>query len=299
VRKIENEILGREAAALSLVEIGLGSVLHGFKVPFTGYFLSLNQGFFLSRAVSQSRGMLGARLLPFQISSVAACLKSLSPAGKKLTPMLAISMQGAFFAIGTAIFGANLVGALVGSIVCSLWAFVQPLVLYVVLYGETLADVGVHYLDKFGLWGWLIGLLVLKCVIAAALAVAGFRMSEQRFERYQAMLLEAARARGVAPLTPGRPDSGWAGAAIGALRDLARPLFLASVVLTGAFFWFNEHAWTEILWMLLRPVALGFLIFFAVRTPLLLHGVQRLRNSRLRGLGAGLESALERILKAD
>lgn len=51
MQKVEVEILGREAAALSLVEIGLGSILHGLKMPFTGYFLSLNQGFFLSRAV--------------------------------------------------------------------------------------------------------------------------------------------------------------------------------------------------------------------------------------------------------
>jgi hypothetical protein len=299
VRKIENEILGREAAALSLVEIGLGSILHGFKVPFTGYFLSLNQGFFLSRAVSQSRGLAGSRVLPFQISSVAACLKSLSPAGKKLTPMLAISMQGVFFTLGTATFGANLMGALVGSVVCSLWAFVQPLILYTLLYGKTLADVGVYYLDKFGLWGWVAGLLLLKCAIAAALAVAGFRVSQERFERYQALLLEAARARGAVPLTPGRHDSGWAGAASGALRDLTRPLFLASILLTGAFFWFNEHAWTEIFWKLLRPVALGFLLFFAVRTPLLLHLVQRLRRSRLQALGAGLESALQRVLRKE
>jgi hypothetical protein len=299
VRKIETEILGREAAALSLVEIGLGSILHGLKVPFTGYFLSLNQGFFLSRAVSQARSLSGARVLPFQISSVAACLKSLSPAGKKLTPMLAISMQGVFFSIGTGAFGANLLGAIVGSVVCSLWAFVQPLILYTLLYGKTLADVGVYYLDKFGLWGWVVALVVLKCSIAAALAIAGFRISQERFERYQAALLEAARARGAAPLAPGQHGSSWARAATGALRDLTRPLFLASIVLTAAFFWFNDHAWTEIFWKLLRPVALGFLIFFAVRTPLLLHLVRKLRQSRLKSFGAGLESALERVLRVD
>lgn len=299
MRKIENEILGREAAALSLIEIGLGSVLHGFKVPFTGYFLSLNQGFFLSRAVSQARALAGARVLPFQVSSVAACLKSLSPAGKKLTPMLAISMQGVFFTLGTAVFGANLVGAIVGSVVCSLWAFVQPLILYTLLYGKTLADVGVYYMDKFGLWSWMIGILVLKAAIAAGLAVTGFRISQERFERYQAALLEAARARGATAISPGQNGTSWLGAASGALRDLTRPLFLASVFLAGAFFWFNDHAWTEIFWKLLRPVAVGFLIFFAVRTPLLLLVVRRLRQSRLRSFGAGLESALERVLKVD
>ena len=44
--------IGNQAGALSLIEIGLGSFLHGLKIPFSGQFLSLNQGFFLTRTAT-------------------------------------------------------------------------------------------------------------------------------------------------------------------------------------------------------------------------------------------------------
>ena len=299
MERVEAEVLGREAAALSLVEVGLGSVLHGFRVPFTGYLLSLNQGFFLSRAVSQSRGMAGARALPLEIGAVAACLKSLSPAGKKLTPMLAISMQGVFFSAGTFALGVNLPGAIIGSILCSLWAFLQPLILYTLLYGRTLAEVGTYYLDKFGLWSWVASLVIFKCALAAVLAVAGFRMSQARFERYQALLRDAGRRSGAASPVPAPSDWSVRAATLGALRDLTRPLFLASLVLTALFFVMQDRPASETVWKLLRPIALGFCLFFALRTPLLLEVAGGLRRLGMRRLGAGFEAALTRVVKHD
>ena len=43
------EKISAAAALLSLTEIGLGSLLHSFKIPFAGHFLSLNQGFILGK----------------------------------------------------------------------------------------------------------------------------------------------------------------------------------------------------------------------------------------------------------
>jgi hypothetical protein len=79
---VNAEEIGKKAALLSIVEIGLGSFLHAFSIPFAGHFLSLNQGFILTRAAIETND----RRSPGIISAVAALLKSLSPAGKKLTP---------------------------------------------------------------------------------------------------------------------------------------------------------------------------------------------------------------------
>ena len=36
------DVVGTHAAMLSISEVGLGSLLHAFHIPFSGYFLSLN-----------------------------------------------------------------------------------------------------------------------------------------------------------------------------------------------------------------------------------------------------------------
>ena len=81
------ETTAHNAALLSGSEIGLGSVLHGLKIPFSGHFLSLNQGFILSRATIKSKNVKNSKFIPISISNISSLLKTLAPAGKKLTPL--------------------------------------------------------------------------------------------------------------------------------------------------------------------------------------------------------------------
>ncbi|MFP5459829.1 MAG: hypothetical protein ACLGG7_13920, partial [Bacteriovoracia bacterium] len=104
--------IGKNAATLSLIEVGLGSLLHGLKLPFSGHVLSLNQSFILTRATLTS----GERRDAAVISTTAAILKSLSPAGKKLTPMLAIAVQGQLYYLGLLVAGTGVIGQLLGSL---------------------------------------------------------------------------------------------------------------------------------------------------------------------------------------
>src|SRR4051812_39288335 len=103
------ELVGKYSAALSLIEVALGSLLHAFYVPFSGNFLSLNQGFLLCRASVEAKERKLGRV-GYGISNVSAVLKSLAPAGKKLGPMLSLSMQGLLFSSGEILLGANLAG---------------------------------------------------------------------------------------------------------------------------------------------------------------------------------------------
>lgn len=75
----EMDVVTDLAVTLSIVEIGLGSVVHGFKIPFGGHVLSLNQGMFLSRAMAFALSRREGFRLANEISLIASFMKSLSP----------------------------------------------------------------------------------------------------------------------------------------------------------------------------------------------------------------------------
>ena len=266
--------VGRDAAVLSAVEIGLGSVLHAFKIPFSGHFLSLNQSFLLSRATLKNRHAISARILPAQISSIAALLKSLSPAGKKLTPMLAISAQGLLFSLGTVIGGANLLGILLGAIVSSLWAFIQPVMIYYLIYGKTIIHVADYFYEKTReavsfeknqLITVLIVVVSAKLVLSVLTALTANFISDESVKNYERTLLKAGAARrarqlGVVDERQSLRQKAWLAA-----TDLFNPLFVVSLALTAFFFVAAEAKTATLIWGLMRPIAAGFLIFFVVR----------------------------------
>lgn len=313
-RESEIDLVGREAAYLSLVEIGLGSLLHGIGVPLAGYFLSMNQGFFLARSVAQARvaGLAGARSVPWRISCVAAVLKSLSPAGKKLTPMLAISVQGGLFSLGTGALGAGLPGVMLGSLLASFWAFIQPLLVYSLLYGRTLIETARFYEEKFGLLWMLATLVGAKAVVSMALGWAGYRISETRFAAYRARLSGSAAAarknHGAAiSVTDSVADSvagasaglglpqSWRASARGALRDLTRPMFWVPLGMTVAFFVYAEASFASLAWIVLRPIAVGFLVFALIRRVSVDSLAVRLERAGFAGFGRSLAAAVAAI----
>lgn len=271
--KKNTEILGQDAAFLSICEVGLGSLLHGLKVPLSGYLLSLNQTFLLARSVFKTRDRTAA----VQISAVAAVLKSLSPAGKKLTPMLAISAQGFLFSLGNLFFGANLLGSLVGGAVSSTWSFLQPLLIYYLIFGHNLVSAADYFLRKMSesfetlpldasdLVAAAAALICLKAVFAMGLVILARYLPETRFQKFQKRLLSAAEKAKADRGTLEASNPRLSASARAAAKDLLNPLFLVSFVLTVAFFVFVEASFSQVFWAALRPLAVGFLLFLGIR----------------------------------
>ncbi|MFN7684213.1 MAG: hypothetical protein ACK5QT_02245, partial [Oligoflexia bacterium] len=198
----------RFAAVLSVTEIGLGSLLHSLHVPFSGHALSLNQGFLLARATRATQ----SRMISAEISAVAALLKSLSPAGKKLTPMLAISAQGAFFCGGVLLLGPGAAGITLGLLLLSLWAFLQPVLIYWLFYGEALAKMADFYLGKINdhlnispqeILGFAAMLVALKLMLALGVAWLSLRASDGWLARHESTLLRLGLS--IERPTPTRP----------------------------------------------------------------------------------------------
>lgn len=284
------EEIGKQAAALSLIEIGLGSLLHSFKIPMSGHLLSINQIALLSRSCFK----LESRNAALQISLIASLLKSLSPAGKKLTPMLAIAAQGLFYYIGISLAGINYVGLLFAVIIASLWAFIQPVLFIFLLFGKTSMDVAKHFLhefekfipeaDKILIWA-VIGLVLLKCVVAYYLSLLAIKMSDFQFDDYQKKMLLNIKVKPTANQS----------VLFLVIRDLLNPLFLISFAMTLLFFIYSNSSMAQIIWGLLRPLAVGFILFYIIRTFPMQNVSQFLHRKGFTQLGKVLDTAIKII----
>ncbi|MEA9357655.1 hypothetical protein SHI21_15605 [Bacteriovorax sp. PP10] len=296
------ELVGHYGATLSLIEVGLGSLLHAFKVPFSGILLSLNQGFILCRAAILSREIPQNLWTTYSISNVAAVLKSLSPAGKKLGPMLSLSMQGLLFNIGILLFGTNPVGLCVGMALLSVWTFLQPLVTYYLFFGKELINAVEYLYEKtlpyHGLKAesllWIfLSLVAAKMLLAMILAIIAWRTQGETIygKNYEEGLIKLAREKG-AKISDERKSGN---AAWMAFKDLLRPLFLVSLLTTGVFLYFSQHNYAQIAWYLLRPIAIGFIFFYISRTLTLDRWLMKIENGKLRSFSLGCQTALAKI----
>lgn len=302
IMTLDAEAVGRGAAVLSAVEIGLGSALHALRVPLSGYFLSLNQVFLLARNVKRHPEL--PLSTPFQVSAIASLLKSLSPAGKKLTPMLAISCQGLLFNGGTFLVGRNFLGVVLGGILSSVWSFLQPLMLYYLLYGETLIKVANYFYRQLSavvsfapeaLWGVAVGAVLLKATLAAFLGGLAWHLPESRFSQYEKKLFGMGQARRNRAVSFSHENQTWKCRAKFALKELMSPLFLISLLLTVVFFFFAESRFSSILWGCLRPVATGFLVFLCVRSFPAETLARWLDGGPLRGFSQAFKVAVRRL----
>ncbi|MFT6070811.1 MAG: hypothetical protein ACJAT2_000628 [Bacteriovoracaceae bacterium] len=262
------EVIGTTAGLLAATEVGFGSLLHGLKIPLSGQILSLNQGFVLSRSVLKNSHMNGVRRIPAQASLVTSMLKSLSPAGKKLTPMLAISVQGFLHGIGIFIFGPNLFGVLVGMSLLSLWAYIQPLFIYYLMFGEDLIFMGEYYSRKLSkvfnfdpqdVLYILLAVILTKVILSLAVGVAAALIPDIWYGKWEATLLSKINKKKLETSAP-------KGSAIKlALKDLFNPLFIVTYLITISFFYFVKSPFTPTLWIALRPLIVGFILFYLVR----------------------------------
>ena len=256
----EKEIL--RATHLSLVEIIGGSIGHGFKIPLTGHVLSLYQLYILANSLNKD---VLPRSSTAEISGIVAVLKSLSPAGQKLGPMLSILTQGLLFWLGTFVLGIGLLGQLLGAILLSLWSFIQPLLTYFLLFGADLIRMVDYYQQKIKsdypvgenfLWIALGIVLLTKLLIACGVVILS-RYLKKEFSINTGALRNVPNPKFKAS---GHPI-------LNALRDLFNPLFIVSLILLAIFLWQVESNLSHIIWLLLRPVAIGFLFFYILRSP--------------------------------
>ena len=269
----EIDHIGKYTALLATTEVGLGSILHAYTVPLAGHFLSLNQSFLLCRSTRTQTlsSQAASSANPFKISMAAASLKSLSPAGKRLTPMLAIAVQGLLFNIGVWLFGPTLIGLTLGSLLLSLWAFAQPVLLYFLIFGKGMIDVADYFLKSLSsvvpittdvLIYAVVGLITTKSVLAISVAWLAFKKSDGEAEKYFEKLQ---LARPLKFANSSDRSIAWSEKLRLIAKDMIQPWFIGSIILTALFFYLTNPMSINLVWVLLRPIAVGFILFYTLR----------------------------------
>lgn len=256
------------AGLLATSETGLGSLLHGYHVPFAGHWLSLIQAFFLSRYIDELDPSEPCR--PHRMSTLAASVKSLSPMGKRLTPMLAISAQGLLFSLGVTIAGRNRIGAAIGSAILSLWAFIQPVLTLYLVMGEKLVVISNYYLselqkifqfDARNLLVIVAAVVTLKILVSAGLAAAAFSKNKMKIETRILEFNKATQPK----LSKAEGRQSDLSTTRRILLDLCQPWFLISLGLSLVFFYLTEPSWVQMAWGVLRIIAAAALVFYLRR----------------------------------
>lgn len=258
------------ATIQSLVEVGLGSFLHAFHIPFSGHALSLNQGLILTQACQKTENRKEAVTATNSISIITAILKSLSPMGKRLTPMLAISMQGFLFSLGILILGNNILGMVLGISLLSLWGFAQPLLFAYLFFGEKLfLAIEKLWLDiaeklsvspEYGL-RFLLGFVLFKVLLSWVVAFIGWKYPTWITEKYFTKIMKYKDLT-----TKGLKNKKSLSATRGALKDLLNPWMVLSIVLTIAFMLLTEKSdYFQVFVYSLRVIAIAYLVFFILR----------------------------------
>ena len=284
-----------KSVQLSLIEVLLGSFLHVAKVPFSGHFLSLNQGYFLGTSIKEIKGRLDAFKTVIEISMVTSIMKALSPAGKKFGPMMSISMQGLLFSLGILLFGVNQLGRSIGMIFLSLWAFFQPLITYFLIYGTDLPKAFTYYLKKLNKYidvtpqtiiTVIATLVTIKCTLALI-------VSFMKTERYEKLLNKLSLKTNMKILKKSKTPMQ------GVLKDILNPTFILSFALMGVYFFFTGEATALVIWKVLRALAIACIIFYLARSQKFYDFVSFLasKNKTVKRLSELAEKSLSELKK--
>ena len=286
--------LGLYGGAAGGMEVTVGAALHAAKIPLTGLTMSSVQAammVFAGSGLSQPGRVVW---VPF----ISAGLKALSPAGSRVRPMVAISMQGLLFggavqALGWNVFSLALGGALVGA-----WAATQGLLLQYLLMGPQLT----HAYDTVVVWlaqkwsisapglPWIVGLWA----AVHALVSAGAALTAWWLRRPPALLQKiidqensrvAARAS-AHPFLPRPWSSRWG--------EFAHWQFWLPLLTVAAILRAGGGSWESIVWLVLRFLAIACVLLALVSLVQPVRWAEHLRRLGWWGPALALGGALGR-----
>ena len=246
-------------------EATVGALLHGTQVPLRGLFLSSTQSAIMTYAADG----LGDRSRVVWVPLIAACLKALSPAGNRLRPMLAITVQGLLYGGAITAAGWNPAGVVIGGFLIGAWSATQGIALQYLFVGSDLIRgydaiilwVAQHFslgvpglVTLFGIWAGLCG------GIAAVVTLLAWYRRHRIPARLQTLLDRGSRAMDVEDR-----GVGWRPALRHGLQDMTRTFFWLPVIIVSLIVFATGSSLESVVWILLRAIVLGFVLFALAR----------------------------------
>ncbi len=257
--------VGQFGAAAGGFEATVGTALHATRIPFTGLFLSIVQSLIMMYAGDRLTDRRRLMWVPF----ISAGLKALSPYGGRLRPMLAITVQGFLFSVAVTILGWNAVGIVVAGWFVGAWAALQGVALQYVFIGDDLfpaVDIVIRWAAsqlKLNVPG-VVTLVFLWMVLCGSLSAIATLFAWLRRHKLPARI-DAILSKGARGVTHNVAAPTVRVALSKGLHDLLRPLFWAPVVLVAAVIVLTGSSWEEGVWIVLRAVTVGWVLFSVAR----------------------------------
>lgn len=260
VARADFERIGWFGAAAGALEVGAGSIVHGINLPLGGLGMVSTQCILLTQA---AEGLREPSRVAW-VAQIAAGLKALSPAGQRIRPMVAISMQGWLYALALRVFGWNVFAVVLAGALMGTWAGSQGVLLQWLLIGtdymtalNKILSEAQRFLPVAGLTvPMVLGVYVgthSAGVAAAAVLAWRLRRRDPDFGKLKrAALLDFDAAK---------PGSVW----FRALLDLLKPSFwlpLAIILLALAL---AGRSTESLFWLLFRAIAIAWLLFALLR----------------------------------
>jgi nucleoside-triphosphatase THEP1 len=289
------ERIGLYGAAAGAIEVGAGSIVHGVQLPLGGLGMATTQAVLLTRAAEglNERGRVA------WVALLSAGLKSLSPAGQRLGPMLAIAMQGLLYSRALALFGWNRFSVALGGALMGAWAGLQGIAVQWLLLGRALIDAidvlagGIAKatgLPAAAVGGLLAGWVVLHAGTVALGTALAWR------QRQQPLRIEHERFR--VPLAT-RAASSWRDAFRRGARELKRPLLWVPLLIVLAVLALAGRPAEHLVYVALRALAIGWLVFALVQRVDLTRLPARLRTLGRWGPALAWQRALRTLAGSD
>ncbi|MBI4386066.1 MAG: hypothetical protein HY551_01665 [Elusimicrobia bacterium] len=292
--------VGMFAAISSATEIGLGGFLHALHVPLTGHFLANFQGVVLASFLDRRPGR---KPYVFFVSATGAALKSLSPMGRKLRPMLGIFMQGLLFHGAVNVLGCGALGVVMGQSLIGAWCSAQTFLFQYVFFGQSLLlgygrllDISGHYvwLPTSSPLAWLGAWIALNGLVSAGVGFAAYR-----FAWHPAATTRISPMAGHRSSCSGETDwaclPSWFASIVEALAELRRPSFVLPFAFVLIFAWFGRNRWDVVALLALRGTAVAFLCFLIVKRIDFIRLTLWLRARGWGGPARALDTALAQL----
>ncbi|MDA3863284.1 MAG: hypothetical protein PF689_05375 [Deltaproteobacteria bacterium] len=267
IGKLENRKIGTYAGFAGITEVGLGSMLHLWKIPLKGHFLASLQNILLIIFGQQTKGK-GL----FKIAFLTAVLKIFSPMHSPFKPMFYIWAQGSVFAAITVFTGWNLPGVILASIFMSWTVLVFSLLFDYLIFGISFFQAMINgvnslltwlNLEQTNIFSLLLTVFLFKAVLAATLS---FLSWNGLFNNFIHKMI-----RHFKKLIPQRPQkksekNSLGSSAFSAFKDLFRFRYLSFLLLSFFLIIFltdiTRNAWFI---LVIRALSISWLSFLIIR----------------------------------
>lgn len=286
--------LGLWGGAAGSMELTLGSALHAMKIPLRGAALCSIQAAVLTFASAP----LAQPGRVAWVAFISAGLKAFSPGGGRVRPMVAIAVQGALFGSIVQLFGWHFFSVALGAAAVGAWAALQGFLLQYLLLGDELVAAYARVV-RWLAENWQVHAPSMPVLLAAwaalhALAAAGAAVAAWRIRRPPRALRRLVAAKTAPSAPPLARGSETVSFARRVAREFARWHFWVPLVLVGGVLALSGRPWEDIVWLVVRFVAVGAVLFAALSLIRPANVVGSLRRRGWWGPAAAFAEALTR-----